>query len=364
MILGFSTIFHLLQDHCHKNVSKFKYWKDIPFKLNFYEFSVRDYSEIINSRNRLFLVENLRYEDDTILLKQASKIDFQSITTIKKEAKFYEFTVAIPNLKYYLSSYFGFDEENYILYRKWNNKAEPLSKIFEIFRKKYDSNKPINDFLELTKNEGLDIILRKVGTAINTFHKELKIINDKTKEIKPYFSATYPSFIFSFDEENVNYHSSFGGIKHKIFSQYLKTNKDVQEKIVLFIKSWNIDSIVHNDFKSSNILIQNDSLKPTIIDWEYASLGDSNWDIACVLADLVGEFYMPYQHDGSLNRIFILFNYFLVKPIQADKIIGFAGIKLLDVAVNENLFKKSNHLVELAGLFIKNPTQFSLYISK
>lgn len=363
MILGFSTILHLLQDHCHKNINKFEYWKDILFQLNFYEFSILDYSNIVHSRNRLFLFQNIRFEDTNVLLKQASKLDFSNISSIKKEAKFYEFIKKeIPDLEKYMSSYYGFDDENFILYRQWENKANALSSLLEELKKIYDPDELDDNFEVLSIEQRLDNILEKSGIAIQSFHQRLNSDNPEVKKIKPFFSPIYPSFIFNFDEQNTEYYANIGGIKFKTFSQYLQSNDLIQQKIVPIIKSWTINCIIHNDFKSSNILIKVLGSQPIIIDWECATLGDSNWDFACLLAELMVDFYLPHQYGASLSRVFTLFNFFCKNPIQKNKIIGFTAIKILDMIINESLFERSKHLIDLAEEMIKEPEQFTVYL--
>ncbi|MDZ7897241.1 MAG: aminoglycoside phosphotransferase family protein [Arcicella sp.] len=277
---------------------------------------------------------------------------------MKREAMFYEFLSDDIEFKKYLSAYYGFDNENFILFRKWEKKATSLFYKIQEFKKGYDSNNNQHDFFALIYSSKLDVWLENTGKALSIFHKNLATENTLTKTIKPYFSPIEPSIVFLFDESNIAYYSDFGNSKSKLFSDYLKNTPPIfREKLVTIIKSWNDDTIIHNDFKSSNVLIQEKGNNPSIIDWELASVGDSTWDLASLLAELIAEFYVINQHYASLKRVFYLFNSFLKSYnhiIDEEKLVGFTAIKLLDYSIQQGKIK-DNSFVKLAEEFITEP---------
>ncbi len=361
MVLGYSTFLHLLQNHSRRNVTKFNYWKDFIFGMNFYEFSIIDFSAYSCSRNRLFLLDNLRFKDDSILLKQAPKLDPFNIASMKKEAMFYEFISQKEELKKYLSAYYGFDNENFILFRKWNKQAFSLQSKIEELKSKLDFNTNDTDFLNLLNSVELNVFLKNTGVALYVFHQNLSIEKEITESIKPYFNTFFPSVIFLFDKERTNYYSDFGNSKQRLFSHYLKSkDQNFRDNLVAIIKSRKDDTIIHNDFKTSNVLIQIKKSEPTIIDWELASLGDSVWDLACLLAEFIAEFYVPLQHYGSLRRAFLLYNTFAQSyqnNINKEKMVGFTAIQLLDYAIQQGKME-NNIFVDLAEEFITDKDTF------
>jgi thiamine kinase-like enzyme len=58
-------------------------------------------------------------------------------------------------------------------------------------------------------------------------------------------------------------------------------------------EEWNLDSFIHGDVKGANTVVDIHAaeapLTLTLVDWEFAGLGDSCWDIGSVLADYLHQ---------------------------------------------------------------------------
>jgi aminoglycoside phosphotransferase (APT) family kinase protein len=73
----------------------------------------------------------------------------------------------------------------------------------------------------------------------------------------------------------------------------LQTQEGLSSRLDLLRKSWSVETVIHNDIKSDNILIRPgrgpevDSVEARIVDWELVQLGDPAWDLAGALQDLL-----------------------------------------------------------------------------
>ena len=74
-------------------------------------------------------------------------------------------------------------------------------------------------------------------------------------------------------------------------------------------ESWRVDSMIHNDIKWENCVLANHanarrSPDLRIVDWEFASLGDSCWDAGAVFSAFLGSWLLsvPISGDDSPER--------------------------------------------------------------
>ena len=74
----------------------------------------------------------------------------------------------------------------------------------------------------------------------------------------------------------------------------LQTQEGLSARLDALRKAWRVETVIHNDIKSDNILIRQvpgpepDAVEARIVDWELVQLGDPAWDLAGALQDLLG----------------------------------------------------------------------------
>ena len=58
------------------------------------------------------------------------------------------------------------------------------------------------------------------------------------------------------------------------------------------------DTLIHGDLRFANLLVAPGASPPRIwlVDWEFAGLGESAWDVACLLAAGIGEWLSTIPH--------------------------------------------------------------------
>jgi len=73
----------------------------------------------------------------------------------------------------------------------------------------------------------------------------------------------------------------------------LQTQEGLSARLDALRKSWRVETVIHNDIKSDNVLIrrgrgtESDGVEARIVDWELVQLGDPAWDLAGALQDLL-----------------------------------------------------------------------------
>jgi thiamine kinase-like enzyme len=70
-------------------------------------------------------------------------------------------------------------------------------------------------------------------------------------------------------------------------------------------EEWHLDSFIHGDVKGANIVVDMRTteapLTLTLVDWEFAGLGDSCWDLGSVLADYFAQSLRSLDDSISLK---------------------------------------------------------------
>lgn len=93
------------------------------------------------------------------------------------------------------------------------------------------------------------------------------------------------------------------------FLQLSNNITEVEKKIIIdgmkhAHDKWKSDAIIHGDLKWEHFIISDNngdsSLK--LIDWELATYGDSAWDVACVLSDII--FDQHYVKEEDIDTVY------------------------------------------------------------
>ncbi|QJG67210.1 phosphotransferase [Mycoplasma phocoenae] len=110
------------------------------------------------------------------------------------------------------------------------------------------------------------------------------------------------------------------------------------KKINLFLRNVDQSAPCHNDYWKNNLILEKDTNKLFVIDWEYASMGDVHFDLAYiieqenlsdeqikVLLNAYGDDYSPYKlqiHRILVDALIVLWvNKFPVKPFDESEYI-------------------------------------------
>jgi thiamine kinase-like enzyme len=326
MVLSYSTALHLIQEYFRRKGEIFPEKRNPFFQLNFYEFSITDYSKTLVSRNRIFVIKNERYPSFNLLIKQAFKFENEYIYTIQVEAEFYDMVKSKIHLQKYLPKSFGFDDENYLLIRQWDDINTP----FYYSKDRQDKN---------------IFFLKGLKKCLLDFDKYLNI---KTKST--IFSANHPSFVLSFSEEKRHFEEQFGDLRSRKLYALTKRYSQISNQIEATIKDYIPNRIIHGDLRTSNILWNEKKESIKIIDWECAKFGDYRWDYATLVFELILTFYDPLNCGRSLKLISDLMSSLLDEFSISNKniVLNFAGIKLLEILLGSDQNIEEMPLFEIA----------------
>ncbi|MFN8343760.1 MAG: phosphotransferase [Spirosomataceae bacterium] len=327
-------------EQIQKDSKKFK--EKLLLELLFYDYSIEDFSENEATRNRIVTIKNVRFSGLNFLLKQPIKFDRERVTSIRKEALFYD--NAPPVLNAYLPKCFGLDPTNLVLTRQWLNNVEPLSVLFSGIDNK--SSIPL-------------LLLQKLGAGLGMFHVELSNSTIFIDEYKPLFHTHLPSILLQYDTKYESYYDWSKSIIARKCITYFKEKKEIAEVLNSVSKHWDkrVVTIIHGDIKPTNILVSSNEPYNSIffIDWESAMLGDPAWDVAAMLFDLFIKFYIHYQENSSFYTIFNYFNLFFSSYKEVNVlsksddfgtyVILYTGVKLIEHYL-KNLFNSQTIYAE------------------
>lgn len=300
-----------------------------------------------NSRNFCFKV--YLKQKDGFFLKQVKNNSTEAIKLFQRESIFYTFIEKsnVVSIKRLLPNFLGYDSIFNIAI--WNLISNGIS------LKKY-----------LLKKEITPLITSKIGNILKEY-SEIQL----SKEMP--FEPLHNPFFIDISQSPNNF-------KDNIFIEYIFNNEILIEGYEKVKKMWCINSIVHMDVKFENFLIHDKTSNIYLTDWEGASLGDINWDIACCLRNITLEILSKEKIvliNGYTPLNPILDNNILMRSLKAFlqscemefdetrkiKLICFFAVaiidKLLEVVGSENhLNKRDTQLILLAESLLKTPSLY------
>ncbi|MES1245756.1 MAG: phosphotransferase [Acidobacteriota bacterium] len=76
-----------------------------------------------------------------------------------------------------------------------------------------------------------------------------------------------------------------------------------EELLDRLCRSWSPEALIHNDLRSSNILLARGC--PTLIDWELGGPGDPRWDMGSVIGEVLTTWVraLPLSPEGGLDEL-------------------------------------------------------------
>jgi aminoglycoside phosphotransferase (APT) family kinase protein len=139
-----------------------------------------------------------------------------------------------------------------------------------------------------------------LGRALSTLHR----ITGETLETAQQMGFTnhYPGVLY--------FHRPGVGVFRDTSSANLQLIRIVQstpgfaDHLDRLRESWRVDSMIHNDIKWENCVVSNQghahgSPNLKIVDWEFASLGDSFWDAGAVFSAFLGSWLLSVPVSGE-----------------------------------------------------------------
>lgn len=316
-----------------------------------------------DSRNKNFIVN--KDFDNAYFIKHVRQFDGEKTSTLRTEATCYwlaNHDDSYQALKSFLPSYHTFDFINYILVLG------------------YEKGNSLYDFYQQKGMTG-DQIPAKLGALLSSYHNEQS--NRTDGESKKFFKRQKP-WVFSLGDAAgfVN-----GPADQKAQQQVIKLvleNKQYQELIRGMEEQWAYTSLIHNDIKFQNLLINaepddhNDSTIK-LVDWELADIGDPCWDVAALFQSylilwVMYETMNKQGQDFSLGRIQPYIRKFweaYVHGLGMDtstansrllKAIHFCALKLIHSSLEtttgtENLSPYGAKLLQLSFNILRSPEQ-------
>jgi hypothetical protein len=107
--------------------------------------------------------------------------------------------------------------------------------------------------------------------------------------------------------------------KHASLLRLIQQQPDLTRRLAQLENLWQVHSLVHADLKGDNVLVAREQVR--IVDWEFALLGDSAWDLASVLTDVACWWLLSLQLAGDRTLEDII----AAAPIKIDAVRAFGG---------------------------------------
>lgn len=225
-----------------------------------------------DSRNNNFII-NKEHQNNKLFIKQVRAPDTEKIESLRAEAACYQLASTNPQyklLKSFLPSFFHYDPQNHIL-------------IIEQIKDAFSVHDFYFGFYNFQNN--LPQLLADVLASYQTN------LNSPTLPHLP-FSRRQKPWVFSLVSAG---RGAWPGGPKSVEQQILQLifkNKEFVQLLSRLENEWQAESLVHNDVKFSNFLMNYEPEKKGIkaiklIDWELADVGDPLWDAASVLQNFL-----------------------------------------------------------------------------
>jgi thiamine kinase-like enzyme len=211
-------------------------------------------------RNRNFKVTT---RDQGFFLKQG--VDAERIATIAQEAAVYQLLqLHTPNdgLNIYLPQFYGYDPKEHILILELMHNTETL--------REYHTRTNRFSIASATA----------VGEALGTIHRQA---NANTSY--PCLSG-HPPWVLAIHHPDIRTLRDISSANMRIV-RIIQQVTQLCELLDELRRGWRSDTFIHHDFKWDNCLVSQPpvakhAIRPKIVDWEVAGVGDPCWDVGSV----------------------------------------------------------------------------------
>lgn len=227
-------------------------------------------AHVADSRNNNFVINRDFTDQSQYFVKQVKALDKEKTDTLKIEATCYWLAnndTDYQTLKDFLPKYYEFDYLNHVLIIE--NLSDCIS-LHEYFLQK----------------QGISLaIAHQQAEVLASYHGVLSDRIQQSQSIK--FFAKGKPWVFSIASQDYIQWMATTPKAEQQTMQLILGNKEFLGLIKSLENTWQTKSLVHNDIKFTNFLInksifEDKKAKIRLIDWELADIGDPCWDVAAM----------------------------------------------------------------------------------
>ncbi len=324
-------------------------------------------AHLADSRNNNFIINRDFPEQSQYFIKQVKALDKEKTDTLKIEATCYWLAnndSDYQTLKEFLPKYFDYDYLNHILIIE--NLSDTIS---------------LNDYFVQTQAVSIEIA-RQQAEILASYHGVLSSRIQQSQSMKLFAKAK--PWVFTIGSQDFSQWMNTAPKAEQQTMQLIMGNQEFMTLIRQLENTWEQKSLVHNDIKLTNFLVnrditENKPAKVRLIDWELADIGDPLWDVAALFCG----YLMLWIQTSDMQYHYLPMNFSpeTLKPAFQEfwktytqkmnftpaqnreailKIMKFCGLKLIHTCFEttpytQTLQPQSAKLLQLSLNILKNP---------
>ena len=227
-------------------------------------------AHVADSRNNNFVINRDFPDQSQYFIKQVKALDKEKTDTLRIEATCYWLAnndADYQALKVFLPKYYDFDYLNHILIIE--NLSDCIS-LHEYFLQKQDISLAI---------------AQQQAEVLASYHGALSDKIQQSQSMKLF--AKGKPWVFRIASQDYTQWMTTTPKAEQQTMQLILGNKEFLGLIQSLENTWQTKSLVHNDIKFTNFLInksvfEEQKAQIRLIDWELADIGDPCWDIAAM----------------------------------------------------------------------------------
>lgn len=324
-------------------------------------------AHVADSRNNNFIINRDFPEQSQYFIKQVKALDKEKTDTLRIEATCYWLAnndADYQALKAFLPKYYEYDYLNHILIIE--NLSDSMS---------------LQDYCTQAQAVSLEIVHQQ-AEILASYHGALSDRIQQSQSIKLFAKAK--PWVFTIGSQDFTQWMTTAPKSEQQSMQLIMGNQEFLGLIRQLENTWEQKSLVHNDIKLTNFLVnksvvENQSAKVRLIDWELADIGDPCWDVAAffcgylmlwIQSSDMQYHYLPMNFSPeTLKPAFQEFwktytQKMSFTPSQSREVIlkamKFCGLKLIHTCFEttpytQTLQPQSAKLLQLSLNILKNP---------
>ncbi|MGE3397838.1 MAG: phosphotransferase family protein [Candidatus Nitrosocosmicus sp.] len=219
-------------------------------------------------------------------------------------------------------------ETEFLLYKLIED-DQRFSSLIDFFPKAFKYDKNFNILV-------VEFIRESISFHKNNYNPQSENINEFARLLGKIMSLYHGTFS-KLESNEINFLPKMNMDKLNIVTPLVQIFEDVSPANLEFFKiiqkhqvihnafqelprKWKCETLIHGDFKWDNVIVQSSKTsqnKVKIVDWEYASLGDTAWDIGAALRDFLVYWieFLPMEKYLDVTQLVNSTNY----PLQRIK---------------------------------------------